>query len=511
MREEMEYRREMNRSYLIVPEIEEEEAGKFRYQMVLRNQIPGILPCSERFPEGRRSLYFDISSRQSLEQLYEGRKLDASGCLRLLSAMAHSLEQAAGYLLDESCVRMNPRFIFTDAREEEIYYLFYPAGGTCEPEYGLLADFLLAHTDHKEETAVDLVYRFYQESKFAYFSLEGFVRSLQGDRVGEPGKTGGMGQADGRRAEPQPMDFPEHRVQMPQGYEEEWDADIYVDQDSAASGERKKSGGKKRLLLLMGILLAGGGMVLRQMMEAMPAGGMAIESYGMTGMPDGGTLPFWIGPVLFGGGLCVVLAGVLLWRKEKERSSGGEQEKAQKGGVFGEKEGAQRQEQGGRWPEWGRQEAEIWCWQDHREGAGEGRGTEDEGNPSYYGSGTGMYHGTGDTWQSAYGEETVFLEQSEEYGGMLEGEEGGRKLNYSLELLPLTVGKMKEKAEILLKDSSVSRIHARFLLAEGRVAVTDLNSRNGTFVNGERLKIGEIRCLKKGDSIRFGRIELRYC
>ena len=47
-------------------------------------------------------------------------------------------------------------------------------------------------------------------------------------------------------------------------------------------------------------------------------------------------------------------------------------------------------------------------------------------------------------------------------------EPDGRKTEYSLERLPVLVGKQKSRAQILLSDASVSRIHARFVEKEGK-------------------------------------------
>ncbi len=61
-------------------------------------------------------------------------------------------------------------------------------------------------------------------------------------------------------------------------------------------------------------------------------------------------------------------------------------------------------------------------------------------------------------------------------------------------------------ALVELIDPSVSRRHASISLVNGVPVVRDLGSRNGTFVNGERIR----SCtLKNGDVLTFGNTELR--
>ena len=59
------------------------------------------------------------------------------------------------------------------------------------------------------------------------------------------------------------------------------------------------------------------------------------------------------------------------------------------------------------------------------------------------------------------------------------------------------------QADLKLDDDGISRHHARLRCETGRSWVQDLSSRNGTFVNGERID-GDIE-LKDGDKIQVGR------
>ena len=53
--------------------------------------------------------------------------------------------------------------------------------------------------------------------------------------------------------------------------------------------------------------------------------------------------------------------------------------------------------------------------------------------------------------------------------------------------------------------SGVSRIHARLLMRDGALYVSDLESRNGTWINGHRLGSGQLHELRAGDVLNLGR------
>ena len=66
---------------------------------------------------------------------------------------------------------------------------------------------------------------------------------------------------------------------------------------------------------------------------------------------------------------------------------------------------------------------------------------------------------------------------------------------------PLTIGRSRE-ADIPLLDDKVSRAHCGIRLSDGEFYLKDLKSRNGVFVNGQRVE--DTIKLKPGDRIQIG-------
>ena len=59
-------------------------------------------------------------------------------------------------------------------------------------------------------------------------------------------------------------------------------------------------------------------------------------------------------------------------------------------------------------------------------------------------------------------------------------------------------------------DGYISRNHARITMNRHRYRLIDLDSANGTYVNGERLAPRVPRLLRDDDRIRLGRVVLRF-
>lgn len=71
----------------------------------------------------------------------------------------------------------------------------------------------------------------------------------------------------------------------------------------------------------------------------------------------------------------------------------------------------------------------------------------------------------------------------------------------------LTLGRRGDN-DIVIKDPYVSKDHFQIVKDEDEYFLEDLNSANGTYLNGERIQ--DVVPLKDGDRIRVGNIELLF-
>jgi S-DNA-T family DNA segregation ATPase FtsK/SpoIIIE len=78
------------------------------------------------------------------------------------------------------------------------------------------------------------------------------------------------------------------------------------------------------------------------------------------------------------------------------------------------------------------------------------------------------------------------------------GPESGRA--FPLALGEFTLGR-DDVNRIVIADPNISRVHANLAVGTDAVEITDLNSRNGTYINGERIASAR---LSVGDELRVG-------
>lgn len=379
------YKRELNHSYMVLRCSGMELTERYDYRILMHNRIRRLLPCSMRQMDGEDFLYYDISSKQPLERLYEGGMLKASDLADIIREIAAVQADLGEYMLDESGLLLEEGMIFADVETKELHFAFYPGNKEAVRQYEGLADFFLGNTDHSQEQAVDLVYEFYRMSKTDYFVLSSFLPLLE-----------------------------KKLASVKTGWEEE----------SLAEMERLE--------------------------------GAALKA-------DFGDSQD---------------------REEKEETGEKEGKKAKKEGVFQRLLSFLKREKGARAETDISEEWSDMVWDSYEQ--------------QLYENGS---------------QETVYFadldkkERQIQKALCLRAEEGNRKI--LLRDFPITFGKMKGRVTVVLEDHSVSRIHAQIEAAEDGMRIRDLNSRNGTCINGKKLLPNEAEPLQEGDTVSFGRERFR--
>lgn len=102
---------------------------------------------------------------------------------------------------------------------------------------------------------------------------------------------------------------------------------------------------------------------------------------------------------------------------------------------------------------------------------------------------------------------TVSLEDVASKRHQLRGEDG---VEFEINIDEVTIGKKRENCKFVLENPSVSRMHARIVKDGNAEFIEDLNSTNGTYLNGNRMNPYDRKELITGDELRFGEVRMVY-
>lgn len=158
---EISYKRELDQNYLILWQEEFREC--YQVEMLVRNQIPGLLSCRLGLWDEKAALYYEITSRQSLRLLLERKRLNAKELYRLLESLQKAVQACGAYLLDGKQLLLNPDYIYLEPDTWELAFCYVPFEEQDMQEALLsLAEYLLDRLERQDQNAVTLGYEFYR-------------------------------------------------------------------------------------------------------------------------------------------------------------------------------------------------------------------------------------------------------------------------------------------------------------------------------------------------------------
>ena len=94
--------------------------------MIKENTIDGLIPCQERMIYGESLLYYDITSRQSIQSILEAQPLQMRHLQKLFSGLRTISEVMEKYLLSPEDLLLLPEFVYMDMATGEYSFIYYP-------------------------------------------------------------------------------------------------------------------------------------------------------------------------------------------------------------------------------------------------------------------------------------------------------------------------------------------------------------------------------------------------
>lgn len=176
---EVKYYKDYKHNYLILQSKREEVSRNYQYKILASGKIQEILKCSVRHVNGQTYFYYDISSKTTLENYYQGKKLSYNQLKDLFRQLYGIYSRLGAFFMEETKLVLLPEAIYYDLTDQKYVGLYYP---DYEPEtenpYEALMEYLLDHIDTEDQQLADCMYRIYEMSEEAGFSLDDALQIL---------------------------------------------------------------------------------------------------------------------------------------------------------------------------------------------------------------------------------------------------------------------------------------------------------------------------------------------
>lgn len=457
---QVKFERNMNHNYMILCkqcffETYDNE-NEYCKNMLLKNNIPGLLSVTYRENCSEKNYYYEINSLQSMENMYEKAEINFYDLGKLLKGCIQIFENLEEYLLDGRRIVLNPAYIYLKPESKEPLFVYYPEyDEDIRESFRELMDYILTKIDHNDEKAVVLGYQVYRYTRLENYTIQE-IRSL-------------LCQTEIENNIDKSFEYINDSIEDDVTDKADFEKENENEKDSLYECDRQQSSvkiktkeNKSRISNLFGgfvcvlIALCSGFMLIGARILLLLELSYEEEMYLCGAM----TMSLMAGAIFF-----------VCYRKN----------------CYKNKQEVYNYETDYDSPEF---EYDI----------------VDNNNFNDF----SMPQKEPQVFQCA---PTTCLSDNQFRSNTfheLKGVVEGRDFQMPLTGFPVVIGKLASLADCVIDDNTVSRVHARLEQENGIVYLTDLNSTNGTARNGEMLEIHRKVPLNSGDKLQFGKTTLIF-
>lgn len=174
------YKRDKEHNYMILEAVGTPNGSEYQIRMLLLNSMKHILPCKMRKIDGVAGFYYDITGKQPISRVFEKKLMGQKDIENLLLGFEKAMDEAKRYLLDVEQFLTGPDYIYLDQETGEAYFCYLPFyDGNLGEDFRKVTEYILKRLDHSEEAAVLLGYDIYSQSLDGDFSIGRLLKNVR--------------------------------------------------------------------------------------------------------------------------------------------------------------------------------------------------------------------------------------------------------------------------------------------------------------------------------------------
>ena len=170
------YTKDVNRAYIVV-EKEGTYEKEFQMCMIETNEIPGLLPVSNRGIDENTQFLYEINGKVSMKAVYEKVKMKSEEMESFLRRFWELQNVWKDYLLDVEHILLQPEFIFLE--KEQYYFCYYPMEKQkLEEELLRLFEYFVEKADFTDKNSMYLASRLHRAAMEPGFHFSDIIQLL---------------------------------------------------------------------------------------------------------------------------------------------------------------------------------------------------------------------------------------------------------------------------------------------------------------------------------------------
>ena len=173
------FKKDMRCNYMVLSETDRPETREYCKKILENQTMKGLLKVEQRCLDNQLLFYYDITAKQSINTLLDKTVLSYEKLKQLFVKIIYSIENLYEYLLSEEDIILAPEYIYLDITSYDPFLCYYPGyTKNIKDQMNSLLEFLMNKVDYSDKEAVLLGYQLYSISREEGFSFEHLLAAI---------------------------------------------------------------------------------------------------------------------------------------------------------------------------------------------------------------------------------------------------------------------------------------------------------------------------------------------
>lgn len=467
---EKEYIKDLKCNYLVLKGKSSEKS--YKNKMLEQYTIPGLVRTEIRCIDNLELFYYDITDLKTIHSIWQENTLHFEEVKNLLERIFEIIDNSMEYFLEQGDFILNTEYMYVKGKLEKLQLCYFPGfGENIVSQLAAFFEYIMNKADYKEEPLVLLIYALYKESREKNTTLYKLKDIL---------KTYNHQQIKVKKIVPsQVIESTENKLPIPQNEKTFQQNTGVKKEETDRSGEYEKQ--EEVSFYELQTYILGGAAV------AVGIGALLI-------LYKGGILSNEMGEpdfikLLAGAAVMVCLVGYVITKLfDPKYKSTKMVTKVMYDDSKMERTDKNLPEE--EYISFATDDAGILI-------SPGGRSQEKENNDRQEEYATEILSIEDKT-------EILYQENTDPFYYLVTKKKENT-IEIPINSFPFYIGKDKNSNQLVLKENSVSRLHAVLTVKEREILLTDLGSTNGTYVNGQKIEKNMPISISNSDELAFSR------
>lgn len=176
-----EYKRDMYHNFVVIHD-ESSCFSDYYEQVLTHNQIFGHLKFECRMFDNKKYAYYEISGLQPLSSVFEKHSVLYTELKQIFNGLIEGIHSGKEYLLKENDYMLSSTMIFFNISKFEVRLCYYPGyDKTLRVQFHDLFEYFMNKVNYNDQAAVLLIYKLYMKSKDDTCTIQELQDILNGD------------------------------------------------------------------------------------------------------------------------------------------------------------------------------------------------------------------------------------------------------------------------------------------------------------------------------------------